>query len=477
MPNRGYGRKDDEVARGAHGCSEAPSTRSLAMSLAQRVHEQTPATRDRYLDLLRVASILVVVLGHWMARVLTDDDGAVAETYILEAIPVTQWATLLFNVMPIFFIVGGALNAPSWRRAREEGEPAADWLRRRSRRLLRPLLPLLALWITITVVLGATVGEDVMILDPDAAIVPIWFLAAYLLVTALTPVTLRLHEWAGGLWLIAACAAIALGVDILRFGPLADAMLIEGQPAVGAVNYLTVYVLLHQLGYLWADDRLPTRPWPQVAIGLTGVAALVVMIGPGPYPLTMVPIAGTDLPNNLNPPSAALVALGMCQLAVALLARSRVTGWLQRPVPWTAVALPGRRLMTIYLWHQTAMLAVANATILTGVWPLPTGVDGSWWATRPLWLLLCAATLGVLVAAVGRFESPPPPRPAGLAPRPAAALAGVGVALSAGGVGWLVVAGITDPAMPLGLPLPALVPLALGLVALGVVGDRLTAER
>ncbi|TVR20675.1 MAG: acyltransferase [Nitriliruptor sp.] len=445
------------------------------MSLAQRVEEQTPATRDRYLDLLRVASILLVVLGHWMVRVFTADDGEVTEGYLLEAVPVTQWATLLFNVMPIFFLVGGALNAPSWRRAREEGEHAADWLRRRSRRLLRPLLPLLALWLTIAMVLGATVGEDAMILDPDSALTPIWFLAAYLLVTALTPVTLRLHEWAGGLWLIAACAVVAVGVDVLRFGPLADWVTIEGQPAVGAVNYLTVYVLLHQLGYLWADDRLPDRPWQQLALGLGGAAALVVMVGPGPYPLTMVPIAGTDLPNNLNPPSAALVALGLCQLAVALLAHDRVTGWLQDRRVWTAVALPGGRLMTIFLWHQTAMLAVANATILTGVWPLTERVDGSWWATRPLWLLLCAAVLGVLVALVGRFESPPPPRPAGLAPRPAAALAGLGVTLSAGGVGWLVVAGVSDPAMPLRLPLPALVPLAVGLVALGVVGDRLTA--
>ncbi|TVP67279.1 MAG: hypothetical protein EA340_10745 [Nitriliruptor sp.] len=234
-------------------------------------------------------------------------------------------------------------------------------------------------------------------------------------------------------------------------------------------------MLLHQLGYLWADDRLPDRPWQQLALGLGGAAALVVMVGPGPYPLTMVPIAGTDLPNNLNPPSAALVALGLCQLAVALLAHDRVTGWLQDRRVWTAVALPGGRLMTIFLWHQTAMLAVANATILTGVWPLTERVDGSWWATRPLWLLLCAAVLGVLVALVGRFESPPPPRPAGLAPRPAAALAGLGVTLSAGGVGWLVVAGVSDPAMPLRVPLPALVPLAVGLVALGVVGDRLTA--
>ena len=445
------------------------------MSLAQRVHEQTPATRERYLDLLRVASILLVVIGHWMARVLTAEDGEVAETYILEAVPATQWATLLFNVMPIFFLVGGALNAASWRRAREQGEHAADWLRRRSRRLLRPLLPLLALWVAIALALGATVGEDAMVLDPDAAISPVWFLAAYLVVTALTPVTLRLHEWAGGLWLIAACAALAVGVDLLRFGPLADGMTIGGQPAVGAVNYLPVWVLLHQLGYLWADGRLPTRPAGQLALGLAGAGVLVVMIGAGPYPLTMVPIAGTDLPNNLSPPSAALAALGLCQLSLALLARDRVTAWLQRPVAWAAVALPGGRLMTVYLWHQTAMLAVANATILTGVWPLPDRVDGSWWATRPLWLLLCAAALGALVVLVGRFESPPAPRPAGLAPRPAAALAGAGVALSAGGIGWLVVAGLTDPTMPLRLPLPALVPLAVGLVALGVVGGRLTA--
>ena len=446
------------------------------MSLAQRVDEQTPATRDRYLDLLRVASILVVVLGHWMARVLTAEDGEVAEGYILAAVPVTQWATLLFNVMPIFFLVGGALNAPSWRRAREEGEHTADWLRRRSRRLLRPLLPLLALWLTISVVLGATVGADAMVLEPDSAMTPVWFLAAYLVVTALTPMTLRLHEWAGGLWLIAACAVSAVVVDLLRFGPLADTVTIEGQPAIGALNYLTVYVLLHQLGYLWADDRLPSRAWPQLALGLVGAAALAVMIGFGPYPLTMVPIAGTELPNNLNPPSAALVALGLCQLSLALLARNRVTGWLKDPRLWIAVALPGGRLMTIYLWHQTAMLAVANATILTGVWPLSARVDGSWWAGRPVWLLLCAATLAALVALVGRFESPPAPRPAGLAPRPAAALAGLGVTLSAGGVGWLVVAGIADPDMPLGLPLPALVPLAVGFVALGVVLDRWTAH-
>ncbi len=444
------------------------------MSLARRIDEQTPSTRDRYLDLLRVTSILVVVLGHWMVRALTADGDQVEEGYLLAVVPVTQWATLAFNVMPIFFLVGGALNAPSWRRAREDGEHAADWLRRRSRRLLRPLLPLLGLWLALAVGLTATVGEEAMVLGPDDALTPVWFLAAYLVVTALTPLTLRLHEWAGGLWLIGSCAVVAVGVDLLRFGPLADGVTIQGQPVVGAVNYLAVYVLVHQLGYLWADERLPTRVWQQLALGAAGAGALVVMMGLGPYPVTMVPVAGTGLPNNLTPPSAALVALGVCQLAVALLARRPISAWLQRPRAWAVVAVPGGRLMTIFLWHQTAMLIVANATIPTGLWPLPHRIDTTWWATRPVWLLLCALVLAGLVASVGRFESPPNPSTAGLAPRPAAALAGIGVTLSAAGLAWLVVAGVVDPAWPLGLPVPALAAIGLGFVTLGVVGDRVT---
>lgn len=39
-------------------------------SIAARVEEQTPTKRDRYLDFLRVAAILMVVLGHWVVRVV-----------------------------------------------------------------------------------------------------------------------------------------------------------------------------------------------------------------------------------------------------------------------------------------------------------------------------------------------------------------------------------------------------------------------
>jgi hypothetical protein len=36
----------------------------------------TPETRNRYADLLRVTSIFVVVIGHWLMAVLEYEDGS-----------------------------------------------------------------------------------------------------------------------------------------------------------------------------------------------------------------------------------------------------------------------------------------------------------------------------------------------------------------------------------------------------------------
>ncbi len=45
-------------------------------SQASEIAEKTPASRNRYVDFLRAASILVVILGHWLmaAPYLRDED-------------------------------------------------------------------------------------------------------------------------------------------------------------------------------------------------------------------------------------------------------------------------------------------------------------------------------------------------------------------------------------------------------------------
>ena len=61
-----------------------------------------PETRNRYADLLRVASILVVVIGHWLMAVLEYEDGSFVGKNLLEIATWTHILTWIFQVMPIF---------------------------------------------------------------------------------------------------------------------------------------------------------------------------------------------------------------------------------------------------------------------------------------------------------------------------------------------------------------------------------------
>jgi len=91
---------------------------SLFASVAARVEVQTPSERERYLDFLRVAAILMVIVGHLVVRVVVAPDDQPQARYLLAEQPRRQWATLIWQVMPVIFLVGGKLNADSWRRAR-----------------------------------------------------------------------------------------------------------------------------------------------------------------------------------------------------------------------------------------------------------------------------------------------------------------------------------------------------------------------
>src|SRR6266536_1721778 len=116
-----------------------------------------------------------------------------------------------------------------------------------------------------------------------------------------------------------------------------------------------------------------------------------------------------------------IVALAIWQLALVMLARGRVSAWLARPRPWTAVIAVGSMAMTVYLWHLTAMVTVLGL-VLAAHGPLPTPGGALWWATRPIWLALLAAALTpmapvpVPLRTPRRRRAPAAERPAGEAP-------------------------------------------------------------
>src|SRR4051812_7190474 len=67
--------------------------------------------RDRYVDLLRVASLGVVIVGHWLMVIVYPTDAGVRATNVLALVPALQPVTWLLQVMPVFFLVGGFSHA------------------------------------------------------------------------------------------------------------------------------------------------------------------------------------------------------------------------------------------------------------------------------------------------------------------------------------------------------------------------------
>ena len=111
---------------------------SPAPSAADRIDAATPASRDRYVDFLRVFSLGTVIVGHWlMAVVVVGREGNVTTTNALALMPALQPLTWVLQVMPVFFLVGGYANARAWESLRRRGGTYADFVRTRAGRLLR----------------------------------------------------------------------------------------------------------------------------------------------------------------------------------------------------------------------------------------------------------------------------------------------------------------------------------------------------
>ena len=85
--------------------------------------QDEPATevRDHSMDFYRVAALVLVVLGHWVAASLTYRDGSFWRENPLVHLPWTQWLTWMFQVVPVFFVVAGYASAVAWSRHRHSG--------------------------------------------------------------------------------------------------------------------------------------------------------------------------------------------------------------------------------------------------------------------------------------------------------------------------------------------------------------------
>ncbi|TMK97329.1 MAG: acyltransferase [Actinobacteria bacterium] len=383
------------------GMSGRPSSRLDELVAA------TPSSRDRYVDFLRAASIAGVVFGHWFIAIIFWDQGVIG---VHSAIGVTSglWVgTWLFQVIPIFFFVGGFSNFVAYRAFRERGRSTADFLRTRAVRLLKPTAIFVAAWLGIEVVLhfidrGGTGLIRGVHFGNTLPFGPMWFLGVYLVVVLLSPITIALHR-RFGVWVPLALAGGVVCADVVGLD--------GGLEGVRNVNVLLAWSLAHQLGYFYADGSLTSLPRrAHVAMAGLGLAALIVLTNVGVYPRSML---GTDATffhlkpieqtSNMNPPTVCIVALTLWLIGLAMVLRPSASRWLERLGPWKATIVTNSVIMTLFLWHMTAY---AGAILILHPLGLGTATDSTarWWMERPVWEFVPGVILLGIVLVVGRFE-------------------------------------------------------------------------
>jgi len=347
--------------------------------------DATPATRDRTVDFWRALSIGVVVLWHCALSVIQWQHGALTMPNPVGSVRLLWLVTWVLQVMPLFFIVGGYSNA-----AALERRDGRTFRRSRLERLLRPVLPYVATWFGVDAVLRLF-GAPSVLSWGQVVFVPLWFLAVYTAVVLVAPWTHALHVRGRELTLVVLASTIVLA-DLLRFR--------AGIDAAGFVNDGLVFVFAHQLGYWWRDGAIDRRRAWSLLLG--GSTALVVLTNLGLYPRAMV-ATETDALSNMFPTTVCIAALAVVQLSIVVLLRPALDLWLQHRRPWKLVVAANGIAMTVFCWHMTALVLTIGALHVVGFHLLaePTAL---WWLERPLFVLLPALVLAVLVRLYARFE-------------------------------------------------------------------------
>jgi surface polysaccharide O-acyltransferase-like enzyme len=345
------------------------------------------SSRDPYVDFLRSLSLVVVVVWHWAFSILIISADDVTTGNPIGFTRGLWIATWVFQVMPVFFFVGGFAH----RRAFDNYTPGTSrrFLKRRLRRLLLPALGLILLWVAIGFVIEATIDPAWTWPAVMLVLSPLWFIAVYVVLVLVAPLAIRAH-WRWGELVLVWLLGLAAVFDVLRFT--------SGHGWAAWLNFLVIWGLAHQLGFFY--DRFVAAParlgWMMFWGGLFALVALTNM---GFYPRSQVGVPGERF-SNMGPPTLTIVALTFLQIGLVLLIRPWVFERLEHDARWKrSFGWINENSLPLYLFHSTGF-AIALTLILWITDYLPADESSAeWWLTRPLWLIAPAiATWPILLA-------------------------------------------------------------------------------
>jgi hypothetical protein len=361
-------------------------TPTKPMPDSRTVAEHTPAGRDRAVDVARLGALLVVMFGHCALLLATIDSGGLRIGNLLGELPAIAPITWLVQVMPLFFLAGGAAGAYGW----HVGTSWGTWLFARAQRLCRPVFWYLAAWSVGLVVARMTLGAESAEGLGRECVALLWFLGVYLVVLGFVPALTRLRTGHGVAVVVATLLVAAAAVDGIRIA--------VGTPTSGIANYLIVWLIPVVIGVAYARRLITTRA--ALAVAFAALSAQVVLAILGPYDVSLV-VTGTERMSNVSPPTLLLALHCVWMSCVFVAAAGAIGRWAARPRVWRAVAVGNGGAMTLYLWHIPAIAIAAFALSAVGLDAY--NVDAPcFWAV----LALRALVFAVIMALMFRLLAP-----------------------------------------------------------------------
>ncbi|MEU8793792.1 acyltransferase [Streptomyces sp. NPDC048643] len=341
-----------------------PGTRPRGGHRAGR-RRALPAARDRYFDSLRAVALVRVVAYHTFGW---------------------AWAGLVFPSMGVMFGLAGTLMAKSLER------PAPQVVRSRLRRLLPPFWFWGAFVVLAMLVHGWMPGWEIVywivpLGDPpgnawgEQAWEILWYLRTYLWFVLLSPLLLRVFRLA------------PVPVLVLSLGPILVLNFLRDAPdnRFGSALWdLATYLFCWLLGFAHRDGVLQRmRPAAVLGASLAALAyggwfAFAHRAEYGTYDLDEIPLA------------QAFWSAGFVTLLLYAKAFFDVDfGWLTRfRRLGRAVTIFNGRAVTIYLWHEIALILAVP--LIDQFWKVPAfeawlPLESQWFLFAVGWVLIWIA--------------------------------------------------------------------------------------
>lgn len=350
--------------------------------------------RDRAIDVARLAALVVVMFGHSALLLATIDDGGLWIGNILGELPALAPITWVVQVMPLFFLAGGAAGAYGWHPGRT---PWGTWLFTRAQRLCRPVFWYLAFWTAALVLARAVLGAESAAGLGRECVALLWFLGVYLVVLAFVPALTRLRGLGSTLAMVLGLILVAAAFDTLR--------LVLDNPEAGLPNFVVVWLIPMVIGVGYARGLI--RPRVALAGAAAALTVQVVLAITGPYEVSLV-VTGTERMSNVSPPTT-LLALHCTWMSLLFVAVAGPIGrWAQRPRVWTVVATGNGGAMTLYLWHIPAIAVATFGLHAVGLDAYDVHAAG-FWGLLALRAVVFAVVMTGLFMALSPLEHRPLP--------------------------------------------------------------------